>query len=98
LGPPSRPPTPRARSGRPWRSPLYLLNLPDESFSLFIEGRRELHDELNRRAWTDTLPRVALRPAALDTARYQRFAAFLEQQGLIKAPPPVADYAVEIRR
>ena len=37
-------------------------------------------------------------PAALDTARYERFAAFLEDQGLIKSPPPVADYAVELRR
>ena len=77
---------------------LYLLNHPDESFELFIDGRPELNDELNRRAWQDTLPRFALRPAALDTARYQRFAAFLEQQGLIKTPPPVVDYAVEIQR
>jgi putative hydroxymethylpyrimidine transport system substrate-binding protein len=77
---------------------LYLLNHPDESFQLFIDGRPELDDALNRRAWADTLPRFALRPAALDTARYQRFAAFLEQQGLIKAPPPVAGYAVELKR
>jgi putative hydroxymethylpyrimidine transport system substrate-binding protein len=77
---------------------LYLLNHPDESFQLFIEGRPELNDELNRLAWQDTLPRFALRPAAMDNARYARFAAFLEDQGLIKSPPPVADYAVELRR
>jgi putative hydroxymethylpyrimidine transport system substrate-binding protein len=77
---------------------LYLLNHPDESFELFIEGRPELNDELNRLAWQDTLPRFALRPAALDTARYARFANFLEDQGLIKTPPPVAEYAVEIQR
>ncbi len=77
---------------------LYLLNHPDESFQLFIEGRPELNDELNRLAWQDTLPRFALRPAAMDTARYERFAAFLEQQGLIKSPPPVEDYAVELER
>jgi putative hydroxymethylpyrimidine transport system substrate-binding protein len=77
---------------------LYLLNHPDESFQLFIEGRPELDDELNRRAWADTLRRFAARPAAMDTARYARFAAFLEQQGLIKAPPPVTDYAVELKR
>jgi hypothetical protein len=34
----------------------------------------------------------------MDTARYERFAKFLEQQGLIKSPPPVADYAVELPR
>jgi putative hydroxymethylpyrimidine transport system substrate-binding protein len=77
---------------------LYLLNHPDESFSLFIEGRPELDDELNRRAWADTLRRFAASPAAMDTARYARFAAFLEQQGLITTPPPVSDYAVELER
>jgi putative hydroxymethylpyrimidine transport system substrate-binding protein len=77
---------------------LYLLNHPDESFALFIKGRPELDDELNRRAWGDTLPRFALRPAALDSTRYARFAAFLEQQGLIKTPPPVESYAVELAR
>jgi putative hydroxymethylpyrimidine transport system substrate-binding protein len=80
------------------RGALYLVNHPDESFALFIEGRPELDDDLNRRAWADTLPRFALRPAALDSARYARFAAFLEQQGLIKTPPPVESYAVELAR
>jgi putative hydroxymethylpyrimidine transport system substrate-binding protein len=76
----------------------YLVNHPDESFTLFIKGRPELDDELNRRAFADTLPRFALRPAALDSARYARFAAFLEAQGLIKPPPPVATYARELPR
>ncbi len=77
---------------------LYLINHPAESFDLFTTDRPELDDELNRRAWRDTVPRFALRPAALDTARYARFAAFLEHQGLIKTPPPVASYAVELAR
>ena len=77
---------------------LYLLNHPEESFELFIDGRPELNDELNRLAWQDTLPRFALRPAAMDTARYERFADFLEQQGLIKTPPPVEEYAIELER
>ena len=74
----------------------FLINHPEESWELFISGREELDDELNRRAWADTLPRFALRPAALDSARYTRFAAFLESQGLIDAAGPVGDYAVEI--
>jgi putative hydroxymethylpyrimidine transport system substrate-binding protein len=77
---------------------LHVLNHPDESFSLFIEGRPELDDELNKLAWRDTLPRLALRPAALDTARYQRLGTFLQKQGLIETIPPVADYAVELAR
>ena len=80
------------------RGALHLINHPDDSFALFTTGRPELDDDLNRRAWDDTLPRCALRPAALDTTRYARFAAFLEQQGVIKPPPPVATYAVELAR
>ena len=71
----------------------YLVNHPDESWALFIRGRSELNDELNRRAWRDTLTRFALRPAALDRARYARFAQFMYEQGLIPEALSVADYA-----
>jgi putative hydroxymethylpyrimidine transport system substrate-binding protein len=71
----------------------YLVNHPDESWALFIRGRSELDDELNRRAWRDTLTRFALRPAALDHARYARFAQFMYEQGLIPEALSVADYA-----
>lgn len=75
----------------------YLVNHPDESWERFISGdRKELDDELNRRAWRDTLPRFALRPGALDRARYQRFAAFLEAQQIIKSAPPLEMWAVEL--
>jgi putative hydroxymethylpyrimidine transport system substrate-binding protein len=76
---------------------LYLINHPDESWKLFIGAYKDLDDELNRRAWADTLRRFALRPAALDAARYIRFAKFLKAQGLIKEVRPVSDYGVEIR-
>jgi putative hydroxymethylpyrimidine transport system substrate-binding protein len=74
----------------------FLINHADESWELFVRGRKELDDELNRRAWRDTLARFALRPAALDKGRYRRFAEFLERQGLITRARPVADYAVEL--
>ena len=76
----------------------YLLNHPDESYQLFLKSGEELDNELNARAWKDTLRRFASRPAALDTARYRRFSAFLEEQGLIKDAPDVETYAVEIER
>ncbi|MBM3517850.1 MAG: ABC transporter ATP-binding protein [Alphaproteobacteria bacterium] len=74
----------------------FLVNHPDESWELFVAGRPELDDELNRRAWAATLPRFALRPAALDGARYARFAAFLADQGMIAAAMEVSTYAVEL--
>lgn len=76
----------------------YLVNHPEESWALFIKGRKELDDALNRRAWSDTLPRFALRPAALDRARYERFALFLKGIGLTKEVPPLERYAVELPR
>jgi len=74
----------------------FLVNHPDESWKLFIRGRKDLDNQLNRLAWRDTLPRFALRPGALDRARYQRFAEFLKKQGLIKKIPRLDDYAVEL--
>ncbi len=58
------------------RGVQYLINHPEESWNAFVGAYPALNDELNRRAWRDTLPRFALRPAALDRARYARFAAF----------------------
>jgi putative hydroxymethylpyrimidine transport system substrate-binding protein len=74
----------------------FLVNHPDESWKLFIRGRKDLNNQLNRLAWRDTLSRFALRPGALDRARYQRFAKFLKQQGLIKKIPQLDLYAVEL--
>jgi putative hydroxymethylpyrimidine transport system substrate-binding protein len=75
----------------------YMINHPDAAWELFIKGRKDLDDELNRRAWRDTLPRFALRPAALDNGRYMRFAQFLKERGMIDTVPPVESYAIEVR-
>ncbi|MBT4933481.1 MAG: ABC transporter substrate-binding protein [Rhodospirillaceae bacterium] len=74
----------------------YLVNHPEESWKLFISAHKDLDDELNKRAWAATLPRFALRPAALDKARYERFAVFLKEQKLIKDIPPLETYAIEL--
>jgi putative hydroxymethylpyrimidine transport system substrate-binding protein len=78
------------------RGTQYLINHPDASYELFVDAHPDLDDALNRKAWTDTLPRFALRPAALDTERYREFAAFLNARGLIGDPPPVDTYATEL--
>lgn len=75
---------------------VFLINRPDEAWGLFIKGRKELDNELNRRAWRDTLPRFAHRPAALDRTRYKRFGEFLVSTGVIKTAPPIESYAIEL--
>jgi putative hydroxymethylpyrimidine transport system substrate-binding protein len=77
------------------RATLYVENHPAEAWSLFIRRHKDLDDEVNRRAWAATLPRLAADPAALDHARYARFAAYLKTRGLVKDLPPVEDYATE---
>ena len=75
----------------------YVINHPDESWKLFVShGRENLDDELNRRAWKDTLPRFALRPGALDKNRYNRFARFLQQEKLVTQVPPLDTWAIEV--
>lgn len=76
---------------------IYLSNHPEEAWNAFIEAYPNLNDELNRRAWFDTLPRFAKRPAALDEGRYQRFAEFMAKAGLISKLVPVESYTAEIR-
>jgi putative hydroxymethylpyrimidine transport system substrate-binding protein len=75
----------------------YLVNHPEESWKLFIKGRKKLDDALNRRAWKDTVPRFALRPGALSTERYKNFGRFLKSQGIVKTTPDVGTYAIELR-
>jgi putative hydroxymethylpyrimidine transport system substrate-binding protein len=79
------------------RGVQYLVNHPAEAWALFAGHKKGLDDELNRRAWRDTLPRFALRPAALDRGRYERFAAFLLELGVIAKAPPTEGYAVELK-
>ena len=78
------------------RGVQFLVNHPEEAWRLFAGHKKGLDDELNRRAWRDTLPRFALRPAALDRGRYEAFAGFLLKQGVIDKTPPVESYAVEL--
>jgi putative hydroxymethylpyrimidine transport system substrate-binding protein len=78
------------------RATQYMVNHPEEAWKHFIASDKKLDDELNRRAWRDTLPRFALRPGALDRARYHRFATWLTERGMVKKTPPLDTYAVEL--
>jgi putative hydroxymethylpyrimidine transport system substrate-binding protein len=75
----------------------YLMNHPKESWDLFIEAYPDLDDDLNRRAWADTLPRLALRPTVVDGPRYMDFGAFLLDRGMIEATAPLERLAVDVR-
>lgn len=71
---------------------LFILNHPDEAWAMFIKAYPKLDDALNKQAWSDTVPRLASDPAAVDPARYTRFAEFMKSKGLINAVEPVENY------
>ena len=74
----------------------FIVNHPEKSWKIFSSTAKELQDELNKLAWRDTLPRFALRPAALDIGRYQRMEAFLHGAGLIDVTYAVEKFAIDI--
>lgn len=74
----------------------YIVNHPQKSWEIFSATAKELQDELNKRAWRDTLPRFALRPAALDVGRYARMEKFLHEAGLIDDLIPVREFAIDV--
>ena len=75
---------------------LHILNHPQESWETFAATSAELRNELNKRAWVDTYPRFATRPAALDVGRYAGFEAFLHEMGAIPAQKPVSEIAIDV--
>lgn len=74
----------------------FIINHPEESWKIFSGTATELQDELNAKAWVDTLPRFAMRPAAVDAGRYKRFEAFLKDAGLIPSLNPVSKLVVDV--
>ncbi|NOD48638.1 MULTISPECIES: ABC transporter substrate-binding protein [unclassified Ruegeria] len=74
----------------------YIVNNPEKSWEIFASTSPELQDELNARAWVDTLPRFALRPAGYDAGRYARFEAFLNESGMIDSILPVSDLTIDV--
>ncbi|EGU43628.1 ABC transporter substrate-binding protein [Vibrio splendidus] len=71
----------------------YIVNHPQDSWSEFVAYSPDtLNNELNQRAWNDTLTRFALRPSAVDMKRYDDYAQFMFDKGIIKSLPKAVDY------
>jgi putative hydroxymethylpyrimidine transport system substrate-binding protein len=75
----------------------YIRAHPEDAWKLFIRAYPNANNRLNHDAWTATLPYFAADPAALDSAKYDRFAAFLTAEKVIKAPPTLATYALQLK-
>jgi putative hydroxymethylpyrimidine transport system substrate-binding protein len=75
----------------------YLLAHPQETWEAFAKAHPDLNNNLNKTAWTDTLPMFAKDPMALDVARYEGYSKFLFENKLINKELPIGDYAVELK-
>lgn len=75
---------------------MWIVNHPDESWTLFKSYDSSLDNEVNHKAWEASIARFALRPAALDTARYRDFESFLLDRGVIKKRVPVGRLAEDV--
>lgn len=77
------------------RGANYVVNHPEDAWQVFRDAHPDLDDELNRQAWTATLPRFSQSPGAVDHARYARFEAFLLDAGLTRETLPVSALATD---
>lgn len=78
------------------RAALFITNNPQAGLKAFLSAHPDLDNELNKRAYVDTMPRFSKSPAALDRRRYQRFAQFMFDQGLITEIPVLDRYAIAL--
>ena len=75
----------------------YLKENPKKSWDAFVSYKpKELNNELNTRAWSDTLPYLAKNPATFNKDVYNQMALFMKKNKLIKTLPNLDEYAQEI--
>ncbi|PYE87598.1 ABC transporter substrate-binding protein [Phyllobacterium leguminum] len=74
----------------------YIVNHPDKSYQIFASYSTELKDDLNQRAWKDTVARFSRSPAGLDYGRWGRYEAYLKENGLVPSILPVDKFAVDV--
>lgn len=70
-----------------------IINDPDTSYRAFVSFRpNDLDNELNRRAWRDTLPKLARETRQTDPNSWNQFARFMRDRGLIDNIPDQKTY------
>ena len=65
------------------KATIFIINNPEKSWKLFYKYKKGLNDELNKRAFKDTIPRFSIRPRAIDKSSYKNFQKFLFKKGII---------------
>ena len=66
------------------KATIKIVNSPGETWKDFSNYKKGLNDELNKRAYRDTVRRFTLRPSAYDLEAYKVFQNFLYNKKIIK--------------
>ncbi len=66
------------------KATIKIINNPVKTWDDFSTYKNGLNDELNKRAYRDTIKRFSLRPNAYDLNAYKKFQKFLYQKKIIK--------------
>jgi len=75
------------------KATTYMINHPKQAWKEFAAYAPDtLNNELNIRAWNDTLTRFALRPSAVDLKRYDDYTEFMFAKKIITKKPSAQDY------
>ncbi|HVV67620.1 MAG TPA: ABC transporter substrate-binding protein [Gammaproteobacteria bacterium] len=64
----------------------YLQAHPEETWQAFAKAHPELNDDLNHKAWIDTLPFFAKQPAGFNVGRCQKLATALNEALQLQIP------------
>ncbi|WP_345900153.1 ABC transporter substrate-binding protein [Martelella sp. UBA3392] len=80
------------------KATVFIVNHPEAAWESFAKAYPDLDDELNRQAFAESIVRFAKRPAATDAERYERFGAFMAENGLISEAPPVDAISVSLSK
>lgn len=66
----------------------WIVAHPDEAWQIMVKQQPAMDSAANAEAWPDIRRRLALRPGAVDIARYRRLEHYLWEHGLVDALTP----------
>ncbi|WP_300270721.1 ABC transporter substrate-binding protein [Halomonas sp.] len=75
---------------------LWMIEEPQAAWDKLVALEPTLDTPANRDAWPAVLMRLSAQPAALDAGRYRRMEALLQEQGMVEAPRPLEQLAVDL--
>lgn len=75
---------------------LWMIEEPQAAWEALVALEPTLDTPANRDAWPAVLMRLSAQPAALDAGRYRRMEALLQERGVIEAPRPLEQLAVDL--